>query len=117
MFHFREPRSAVLSGLEMCEEAPRTGLPPTHIGIHIGPVIYQDGDVYGKTVNLASRIASQASAGEVLVSEETVRRCDGQGLHFEALPPIELKGVAAPMPLYRATLSTMQRAPDPFEVQ
>jgi adenylate cyclase len=103
MFHFREPRFAVLSGLEMCRESPRAGLPPTHIGIHFGPVIYQDGDVYGKTVNLASRIASQAGAGEVLVSEETFRRCDGNALHFEALAPIKLKGVAAPMLLYRAT--------------
>jgi class 3 adenylate cyclase len=117
MFHFREPRSAVLSGLEMCQEAPRSGLPPTHIGIHIGPVIYQDGDVYGKTVNLASRIASQASAGEVLVSEETVRRCDGEGLHFEALPPVELKGVAGPMPLYRATRHSMRRAPESLDSQ
>ena len=31
-----------------------------------GPVIFQDGDVYGQTVNLASRLASVAQAGEVV---------------------------------------------------
>ena len=38
------------------------------------PVISQDGDVYGGTVNLASRIASYAQAGQVVVSEETAQR-------------------------------------------
>ena len=41
-----------------------------HIGIHTGPVIFQD-DVYGRTVNLASRIASHATAVQVLASECT----------------------------------------------
>jgi adenylate cyclase len=101
MFRFRHPGSAVLAGLEMAELAPDSGLPPTHIGIHTGPVIYQDGDVYGRTVNIASRIASRATAGEVLVSEETLQRVDDEGLSFEALPPVELKGLAAAMQLYR----------------
>jgi class 3 adenylate cyclase len=65
MFHLKEPHAAVLSGLDMVESAPSAGLPPTHIGIHTGPVIFQDGDVYGRTVNLGSRIASHASAGQV----------------------------------------------------
>jgi adenylate cyclase len=103
MFHFWHPRAAVLAGLEMAEEAPRAGLPPTHTGIHTGPVIFQDGDVYGRTVNLAARIASQAAAGEVFVSEETVRRSNVEGLYFDALPPVALKGVAAPVRLYRAS--------------
>jgi adenylate cyclase len=105
MFHFRQPRDAVLSGLEMTERAPGAGLPPMHIGVHTGPVIFQDGDVYGRTVNLASRIASQADGGEVLVSEDTVTRSGDHGLHFQALPPVELKGIRKPMQLYRAERS------------
>jgi adenylate cyclase len=109
MFRFRHCRSAVLAGLEMADMAPTSGLPPTHIGIHTGPVIYQDGDVYGRTVNIASRIASRATAGEVLVSQETMRHAGDDGLLFEALPAVELKGLTAPVPLYRAT-SAFQRA-------
>jgi hypothetical protein len=43
-------------------------LPPAHVGIHTGPVISQDGDVYGRAVNLAARIASYAHGGQVVVS-------------------------------------------------
>jgi adenylate cyclase len=102
MFHFKEPGSAVLSGLDMVESAPRVGLPPMHVGIHTGPVIFQDGDVYGRTVNLASRIASHAGAGQVLASDETVDRFRDRGVRFEPLGPVSLKGIARPVTLHRA---------------
>jgi len=84
----------------MVEKAPATGLPPAHIGIHAGPVIFQDGDVYGRIVNLASRLASVAQAGEVVVSEEVAQQADG--FSYQDLGPTTLKGVAAPMRLFRA---------------
>jgi class 3 adenylate cyclase len=102
MFHFKEPHAAVLAGLDMVEGAPEAGLPPRHIGIHTGPVVFQDGDVYGRTVNLASRIASHATGGQVLASEETTRRVSGAGVRFESIGPVILKGVAQPVELYQA---------------
>ncbi len=101
MFHFKQSRDAVLSGLDMVESAPGAGLPPMHIGIHTGPVIFQDGDVYGRTVNLASRIASHAEAGQVLASEETAER-SGDGVRYEPVGSVNLKGIADPVTLYRA---------------
>ncbi len=100
MFHFRDPSHAVEAGLDMVEQAPAIGLPPAHIGIHAGPVIFQDGDVYGRTVNLASRLASVAQAGQVVVSEEVARLAEG--FSFQDIGPVTLKGVAAPMRLFRA---------------
>jgi adenylate cyclase len=102
MFHFREPRTAVLAGLDMVQRAPAVNLPPAHVGIHTGPVIAQDGDVYGRTVNLAARIAAYAQAGQVVVSEETARRSGDGRLRFEPLGPVGLKGVGEPLPLYQA---------------
>jgi adenylate cyclase len=102
MFHFREPGAAVTAGLDMVERAPAGGLPPAHIGIHTGAVVAQDGDVYGMTVNLAARISSYAQAGQVVVSEQTAARSADAGVAFQALGPVELKGVAQPLPLYRA---------------
>ncbi len=102
MFHFKEPMAAVLSGLDMVESAPGIGLPPMHIGVHTGPVIFQDGDVYGKTVNLASRIASHAAAGQVLVTDETVDRSFDKGVRFEPLGPVSFKGISRPVALHRA---------------
>lgn len=102
MFHFKEPLAAILAGLDMVERAPAAGLPPMHVGIHTGPVIFQDGDVYGMTVNLASRIASHASAGQVLASEETVRRIATDEVRFLPAGPVALKGVERPVELHRA---------------
>lgn len=102
MFHFKDPGPAVLAGLDMVAAAPRAGLPPMHIGIHAGPVIFQDGDVYGRTVNVASRIASHATAGQVLTSEDTARRCDVEGVRFDSVGAVRLKGLASPLNLYRA---------------
>jgi class 3 adenylate cyclase len=100
MFHFRNPAHAVEAGLDMVEQAPAIGLPPAHIGIHAGPVIFQDGDVYGRTVNVASRLASVAQAGEVVVSAEVAHRVKGARLDDMGL--VSLKGVAVPMQLFRA---------------
>jgi adenylate cyclase len=102
MFHFRESRTAVIAGLDMVERAPAVDLPPAHVGIHTGPVISQDGDVYGRTVNLAARIAAYARAGQVVVSEETAHRSGDQRLRLEPLGAVSLKGVAEPLPLYQA---------------
>ena len=103
---------AVLAGLDVVEGAPSAGLPAAHVGIHTGPVISQDGDVYGRTVNLAARIASYAQAGQVVVSEDTAQQ-SGQddALRFELLGPVELKGVARPLALYQA-FSTSKPAPN-----
>jgi adenylate cyclase len=102
MFYFREPGTAVVAGLDLVERGAAVDLPPAHVGIHTGPVISQDGDVYGRTVNLAARIASFAHAGQVVVSQETAQRCGDRQVWFDPLGAIELKGVAKPLPLYQA---------------
>jgi adenylate cyclase len=46
-------------GAEMAQEAPAAGLSPAHVGIHAGPIVVQDGDYFGRTANLAARIAGR----------------------------------------------------------
>ena len=101
MFVFREPADAVGAALEMVAKAPGAGLPPTHIGIHSGPVVFQDGDVYGTTVNIAARLSARAAPGEVLVSRPAAARIPPP-VHLEPLGPVELKGVAQPLEVFRA---------------
>ena len=72
MVHFRDPAGAVLAALGMVEEFPKAGLPPAHVGVAAGPVVVQGGDYFGRTVNLAARIAGYARAGRALVSERVV---------------------------------------------
>jgi class 3 adenylate cyclase len=100
LFYFEDVEAAFSAALEMSERAPATGLPPTHIGVEAGPVVFRDGDVYGRTVNLASRIADQAQAGEILTSQETVARIGIGGFRFEPTRAVELKGVATPTMLH-----------------
>jgi adenylate cyclase len=106
MYFFRDARAAVEAGLDMVAETPAAGLPPAHIGIHTGPVIEQDGDVYGATVNLASRIASFAEGGMVVVSDATLQAAGGPdasgSIRFEPLGAVALKGVARDVALFRA---------------
>jgi class 3 adenylate cyclase len=105
MFYFREPAAAVLAALAMAEVVVRHGLPPTHVGIHAGPVVVQDGDYFGRTVNLAARIADYARPGEVLVSREVVDAAEGGPAVFTEVGLVELKGVSGTLRLYSARRS------------
>jgi len=102
MFHFREPAAAVLAALQMVEAVGRHGLPPAHVGIHAGPVVFQDGDYFGRTVNLAARIAEYARPGEVLVSQEVVDAAEAAPVSFVEIGPVELKGVPGTLRLHTA---------------
>jgi adenylate cyclase len=102
MFYFREPGGAVLAALEMVEGVANHDLPPAHVGVHAGPVVFQDGDYFGRTVNVAARIADYARPGEVVVSEEVVEAADGAPVSFEEIGPVELKGVAGALRLHTA---------------
>jgi adenylate cyclase len=105
MFHFREPGPGVIAALTMADEVPRAGLPPAHVGLHAGPVVFQDGDYYGSTVNLASRIADYARPGEVLVSRAVVDATSDRQVEFAALGAIELKGAPGAIELFVARLA------------
>jgi adenylate cyclase len=102
MFYFREPAAAVLAAVEMVEVVGRHGLPPAHVGIHAGPVVFQEGDYFGRTVNLAARIAEYARPGEVLVSQEVVDAADAAPVSFVEIGPVELKGVPGALRLHIA---------------
>jgi adenylate cyclase len=107
MFLFPEATAAVRAALEMSEGAPAAGLPTTHIGIQSGPVVFQDGDVYGRTVNVASRIADLAEAGDVLTTEETMRQAEADDIEWTLVGRAELQGGATPVTLYRATMGSL----------
>ncbi|HEX2088831.1 MAG TPA: adenylate cyclase regulatory domain-containing protein [Actinomycetota bacterium] len=103
MFYFKDPAAAVDAALEMVATSPQVGLPPSHAGVAAGPVIFQDGDYFGRTVNMASRIAARADPGQVLVSEEVVEAVErGDGIRFEEFGPVELKGLMKPVSLFEA---------------
>jgi adenylate cyclase len=103
MFHFADPSRAILSGLELVEETERAISVPARIGINAGAVIVQEGDYFGRTVNIAARIADYARPHEVLVSEEARRSASVADVEFELVGDVALKGVSRSVRLHRAT--------------
>jgi adenylate cyclase len=65
-------------------------------------VVFQDGDYFGRTVNLAARMAEYARPGEVLVSQDVVDAVDGGPVAFTQIGPVELKGVSGTLRLHTA---------------
>jgi adenylate cyclase len=76
---------------------------PARIGIDAGAVIVQEGDYFGKTVNVAARIADYARPHEVLVSERAMRSAGNAEVEFELVGDVPLKGVSKSVRLHRAT--------------
>jgi class 3 adenylate cyclase len=74
---FPDPDTAAAAATRMhlaVEALPLVGATrlALRIGFHTGPVIRRDDDLFGDSVNIASRIAGQASRGQILTSEQTV---------------------------------------------
>lgn len=103
MCHFPDPGDSILAALEIVEEAPSAGLPPAHIGLHAGPVVARDSDYFGRTVNVASRVASHAGPDQVLVTEDIRAMSMLEGIRFESIGEVSLKGIASPVPLHQVS--------------
>jgi adenylate cyclase len=102
MFYFPDPGQAVLAALDMVEGVTSHSLPPARVGIQAGPVVFQEGDYFGRTVNVAARIAEYARPGEVLVTDQVLDAADGTPVTFDDIGLVELKGVSGALRLHRA---------------
>jgi class 3 adenylate cyclase/DNA-binding transcriptional MerR regulator len=100
MFYFPESAGAVLTALDLVEQTPAKVDVRARVGVNAGRVIFRDGDYFGRTVNVAARIADYARPGEVLVSDEVKARWSGDGVRFEAIGPVALKGLKEELTLY-----------------
>lgn len=98
---FDSPCGGVEAVVELMGAMLEAGLPPAHAGIHAGPLVERDGDVYGTTVNIASRIAAHAQPGMLLVSDPVIRECPELVHKVERLGEVTLKGLDEPIWLCR----------------
>ena len=102
MLYYNEPGAGVMASLEMMDGIAWAGLPPVHVGLAAGPVLFQEGDYYGRTVNLASRIADHAGPGEVVVSQTVVDAAPTGSVSFTEIDSAELKGITGAVRLFKA---------------
>jgi class 3 adenylate cyclase/tetratricopeptide (TPR) repeat protein len=78
------------------------------IGLHVGDVVEQNGDIYGDAVNLVSRVEPMAEPGGVCVSGPVHDQVRNKiELPFAPLGTPYLKNVEFPVPLFRVQLPWM----------
>ena len=89
---------AVQQALAKDRRRPRRPTIKVRIGIHRGDAVHRDGDLFGRNVAFAARVASHAEGGEILVSD-AVRDAtldtepEPVGLVFADGRQIELRGL------------------------
>jgi adenylate cyclase len=101
MFHFTDPARAVLGAIDLVQQTEQAIRVPARMGVHAGTVIAQEGDYFGRTVNIAARIADYAQPHDVLVSEETRQVALSDSVDFELIGDVLLKGLSRSVRLHR----------------
>ncbi|MGA9321631.1 MAG: adenylate/guanylate cyclase domain-containing protein, partial [Xanthobacteraceae bacterium] len=75
------------------------------IGIHVGDVIIEEGDIFGDGVNIAARLESIAEPGGICISDDTFRQVRGKvDAVFEDTGDQQLKNIEQPVRVYRIQL-------------
>jgi class 3 adenylate cyclase len=83
------------------------GVPPDNrielrVGINVGDVVIEDGDIFGDGVNVAARLEGLAEPGGICISARVQEDAAGKlDLVFEDIGEQQLKNIARPMRVYR----------------
>lgn len=106
LFLVDDPVAAADIALGLADASRRAdGLTDVRVGLALGPVLEREGDVFGATVNLASRATGIAYPGTVVVSPELrAVLADHDEYAFRGLRPRTLKHIG------RVALSVLRRA-------
>ena len=72
LIRFAGLAEAIAGVLDLLDALPAAGLPNGHAGLVSGPIVARDGDVFGRTVNLAARLSDTAPDGQLLVPASLV---------------------------------------------
>ena len=85
------------------------------IGIHVGDIIIEEGDIFGDGVNIAARLEGIAEPGGICISDDAFRQVrDKVDLAFEDAGDQHLKNIERPVRVYRLQLgkvaTTMEKS-------
>lgn len=111
MFEVAAPGAAVEIGLDLADAFHADDLmSDIRVGIAFGPALAREGDLFGPTVNLASRLVGIAYAGSVVVADEVRTALEGDDrFRFKTLRTRSLKHIG------RVQLHNVRRATDTDE--
>jgi adenylate cyclase len=95
------------------------GVPPDdriefRIGINVGDIVVEDGDIFGDGVNVAARLEGLAEPGGICVSARVQEDAAGKlDLAFEDIGEQQLKNIARPVRAYRVVTAARPAMPRP----
>lgn len=91
------------------------------VGINVGDIVEQEGDIFGDGVNIAARLESIAEPGGICVSARVQEDAAGRlDIGFEDMGEQNLKNIARPVRAYRVTVAevpTLAPIADPRRVE
>src|SRR5262245_54697752 len=77
------------------------------IGINVGDIIVEDGDIFGDGVNIAARLEGISAPGGICISEDVYRQVRGKfNATFEDIGEQKLKNIVQPVRVYLMRIST-----------
>jgi class 3 adenylate cyclase/YHS domain-containing protein len=104
MIRVEEPSEAVRLGLRLAHEVGgRHGFPAVRVGVHSGPAVQREEDWFGATVNIAARVSTAATAGDVLVTRATrdvVASELREEVEFRERGPQTFKNISEPVEVF-----------------
>jgi adenylate cyclase len=104
LVHAPNANAALEVALDAVEKAADRGVWTLHAGVHAGPVVPRDGDLFGSAVNIASRLVDEAGPGQVVASGAVVDACFADGvIQIEPAGTAQLKNIADPVKLFAVT--------------
>jgi len=75
------------------------------IGIHIGDIVYREGDIYGDGVNIASRITPLAEPGGICITNQVYAQIRNKvGAPIVSMGKQQLKNIDSLLDIYRVVL-------------
>ena len=91
-------QAVALAERTLIEVGSRPDLLPVRVGAHTGPAVMDEGDWYGRAVNVAARLAGAAEPNEALVSD-TTHAAAGAGARraLRRRDVVGLRGVGTPI--------------------
>ena len=114
---FDEPTNALYSSMLMQElfSKHNEGLDKQtqlkiRVGIHYGIVLVRDGDIYGTSVNVASRIESIGRSSEILFSEQVQKQINALEIPHIEIGPQKLKGLDEPIRVFKVSTHNEEMA-------
>src|SRR6185295_16115247 len=105
MASFPSVSNAVYAAIRIQEACRKANAFSLRIGIHQGEVVFENDDIFGDAVNIASRLQGAAPPGGIYVSESVHRDLSNkQDIHSAFVGMETLKNVREPLSVYQIVL-------------